>query len=123
MNKVLNFFSLFGSLSTLLCCALPVTLVSIGMGATFASLTANFPWIIWLTSKKDWLFVGTFILLVLSFILMKRAQNLSCPVDEAQREVCKVSKGIGQKMYYITIIIYFIGLSFSYIIPFFSESF
>lgn len=117
MKKVLSFFSLFGSLSTLLCCALPVTLVSLGMGATFASLTANFPQIIWLTERKEALFVITAILLVISYLMMKRSEKEVCPIDIDQRDACQTSKSISQKLYWITVGIYFIGVSFSYIIP------
>lgn len=117
MKKILTFFSLFGSMTTLLCCALPVTLVSIGMGATFASLTSNMPWIIWLTSKKEWLFAITFILLVVSYFLMKKSETLSCPIDPEKREVCETSKGVSKKLYWFTVIVYLIGFSFSYLIP------
>lgn len=118
MHKVLSFFSLFGSLSTLLCCALPVTLVTLGMGATFASLTASFPQIIWLTERKEALFIITGLLLIVSYFLMKRSENLACPIDIDQREACQSSKSISKKIYWTTVIIYLVGLSFSYVIPF-----
>ena len=118
MNRVLSFFSLFGSLSTLLCCALPITLVSIGMGATFASLTASFPQVIWLTERKEVLFIITGILLVISFIMMKRSENLACPIDVNQRQACQTSKSFSKKVYWGTVIIYLIGLSFSYVVPY-----
>ena len=117
MKKALSFLSLFGSLSTLLCCALPVTLVSIGMGATFASLTASFPQIIWLTERKEALFIITGVLLVVSFVMMKKSENLSCPTDIDQREACQTSKNFSKKVYWGTVVIYVIGLSFSYVIP------
>jgi hypothetical protein len=117
MQRILSFFSLFGSLSTLLCCALPVALVSIGMGATFASLTSTFPQIIWLTERKEWLFGITAVLLVVSFFLMKNAENLACPVDPAQRDACQASKSFSKKIYWGTVVIYIIGFAFSYIIP------
>ena len=118
MHKILSFLSLFGSLSTLLCCALPVTLVTLGMGATFASLTASFPQIIWLTERKEALFIITALLLTVSFFLMKRSEKLACPIDIDQREACQSSKGISKKIYWATVIIYLVGLSFSYVIPY-----
>lgn len=118
MNKVISFFSLFGSLSTLFCCALPVTLVSIGMGATIASLTASFPQIIWLTERKESLFIITGILLILSFIMMNNSKSLSCPIDVNQRKACQTSNSFSKKVYWGTVVIYIIGLSFSYIIPY-----
>lgn len=122
MKKILSFFSLFASLSTLLCCALPIAFVSIGMGAAFASLTASFPQIIWLTERKESLFIVTAILLIASYMMMKRSENLTCPIDTrldaSQRKACQASKSIGKKMYWGTVVIYTIGLLFSYVIPF-----
>ncbi len=117
-NKLVTFFSLFGSLSTLLCCALPVLLVSIGMGATFASMTSTFPQIIWLTERKDVLFVITAILLIVSYIMMKRAEGLACPIDPAQAEVCGEAKSGTKIVFWVTVVIYLVGFAFSYIIPY-----
>ena len=75
IKKLMTFFSLFGSLSTLLCCALPVTLVSLGMGATFASLTSSIPGILWLVGHKDILFVLTGVMLIVSYFLMKHGEK------------------------------------------------
>lgn len=117
LKKAINFFALFGSLSTLLCCALPVTLVSIGMGATFASLTSTFPQIIWLGQYKGTLFILTGILLVLSFLLMKKSETMACPVDSDLQEACSTSKQWSKPLYWVTVIIYIIGLLFSYVLP------
>ena len=117
LKKIITFISLFGSLGTLLCCALPVTLVTLGMGATFASMTATFPQIIWLTNHKDALFVITGLLLIVSYVLMKRSEKMACPIDIDQRELCQTSKGATNKFFWLTVVIYTIGLMFSYIIP------
>lgn len=115
----MSFFSLFGSVTTLFCCALPVTLVSIGMGATFASLTSTFPQIIWLTENKGYLFFFTGALLILSFIMMRYSKTQSCPIDIDQRAACQSSKGISNKLYCFTVLLYFVGLIFSYVLPIF----
>lgn len=117
MNKILTFFSLFGSLSTLLCCALPVTLVSLGLGATFASLTSTLPQIIWLTEYKDLLFIGTGSALATSYFIMKNSENKACPIDPRQRELCQSSKTISQKVYWTSLIMFCLGFGFSYILP------
>lgn len=118
IKKILTFFSLFGSLSTLLCCALPVTLVTLGMGATFASLTSSFPQIIWLTERKDILFVITGLMLISSYFLLKKSEKLECPIDPIQAKACKTSKGISFRLFWFSTIIFFIGLIFSYVLPF-----
>lgn len=117
IKKLMTFFSLFGSLSTLLCCALPVTLVSLGMGATFASLTSSIPGVLWLVGHKDILFVLTGVMLIVSFFLIKRGEKQACPLDRSLAEVCRESKGLSNKMFWVSVITYFIGLLFSYVIP------
>lgn len=119
MKKLISFFSLFGSMSTLLCCALPVTLVSLGLGASFASLTSSFPQIIWLTSHKDIIFVFTAIMLITSYLMMKYSKKQACPIDIDQREACTSSKEVSNKIFWFTVVIYLVGLIFSYVLPLF----
>ena len=117
LKKLVTFFSLFGSLSTLLCCALPVTLVTLGMGATFASITSTFPQILWLTGHKDELFMLTGALLIISFFIMKKSEKMACPVNLDEREICQNSKSISNRIFWISVGTYIVGLLFSYIIP------
>ena len=51
-----NILSLFTSGSTLICCALPATLVAIGSAATLASLVSSFPQLIWISEHKALVF-------------------------------------------------------------------
>ena len=53
---MLNYFSLFSSFSTLVCCALPSVLVIFGMGTTVASLLSVTPWLVGLSRHKIWIF-------------------------------------------------------------------
>ena len=45
-SGALSYLSLFTSLSTLLCCALPSLFVLLGLGATVASLLSQAPWLV-----------------------------------------------------------------------------
>jgi hypothetical protein len=117
MKNLTSFFSLFGSIATLLCCALPVTLVALGMGATFASLTSTFPQIIWITQYKNTLFITTGLILIASYLLMKNAEKLACPVDQDKRKVCSSSRNFTKYTLYVSLILYCIGLLFSFVIP------
>ena len=51
-DRAANFFSLFASSSTLICCALPSLFVVLGAGASFASLLTIFPFLIVLSKYK-----------------------------------------------------------------------
>jgi len=66
---LLNYCSLFGSFSTLLCCALPSVLVLLGMGATMASLLSAMPWLVTLSRHKIWTFCISGGLIAVSFLV------------------------------------------------------
>ena len=117
MKNFIQFFSLFGSVSTLFCCALPVTLVSIGMGASFASLTAQFPQIHWILEYKTTLFITTAILLALSYLLIRRSRKLSCETLGDTNILCEKIKPKTEWIFWISVTTYAFGLFFSYILP------
>ena len=52
-----SFLSLFTSLGTLLCCALPSLLVLVGLGATVASVLSQAPWLVSMSHHKHWVFL------------------------------------------------------------------
>lgn len=41
---------------TLVCCALPILLVTLGMGASVAALVSAAPWLVTLSHYKGWMF-------------------------------------------------------------------
>ena len=69
-SAMLSYFSLFTSLSTLLCCALPSLLVLFGLGASVASMLAFTPWLVALSRHKVWTFSISGTLIGLSFVNM-----------------------------------------------------
>jgi hypothetical protein len=66
---LLNYFSLFSSFSTLICCALPSVLVLLGMGTTVASLLSAAPWLVNLSRHKIWTFSIAGVLIAMSFVM------------------------------------------------------
>jgi mercuric ion transport protein len=96
---LLNYFSLFSSFSTLICCALPSVLVLLGMGATIASVLSAAPWLVSLSRHKIWIFsmAGTMIAMsfVMTYYVAPRLQgNDGCAVDGETTcsEVSKLSR-------------------------------
>jgi len=65
-GTILPFVSLFTSFGTLVCCALPALLVTLGLGATLAGLVATAPWLVALSKYKIWTFSIAGLLLLLS---------------------------------------------------------
>jgi mercuric ion transport protein len=96
---LLNYFSLFSSFSTLLCCALPSVLVLLGMGTTVASLLSAAPWLVSLSRHKIWIFSIAGTLISLSFLMTyliapRLAQGEVCQSDDPTTcgEVSKLSR-------------------------------
>jgi mercuric ion transport protein len=96
---LLNYFSLFSSFSTLLCCALPSVLVLLGMGTAVASLLSVAPWLVGLSRHKIWTFsiAGALIAasFVVTYVIAPRLQaGQSCAADDPTTcgEVSKASR-------------------------------
>ena len=93
---LLNYFSLFSSFSTLICCALPSVLVLLGMGTTVASLLSAAPWLVSLSRHKIWTFNIAGTLIALSFLVTyliapRLRQGEACNADDPTT-CCEVSK-------------------------------
>ena len=98
---LLNYFSLFSSFSTLICCALPSILVLLGLGTTVASLLSAAPWLVSLSRHKIWTFsiAGTLIAasFVMTYVIAPRLQQGEvCAADDPTtcREASKLSRVI-----------------------------
>ena len=119
MSKIkdflLPFFALFTSLSTIICCALPIILVTLGMGAVFASLTSNFPWLIFLAEKSAYLFIiASAFLTITAYFIFIRPQ--SCPADKKLALLCLKTKKFNKIIWYISMIILLISFFLKYIL-------
>lgn len=94
-----SYLSLFTSVGTLLCCALPSLLVLFGLGASVASMLSFLPWLVVLSRHKQWTFAAAGILIGLSFLNTyhfspRRGARVACGPDDpsACRDAAKVSK-------------------------------
>ena len=96
--NLLSYFSLFSSIGTLLCCALPSVLVLAGLGATVASTLSAFPWLVALSHHKIWTFTTSGVLIGASFVNMYwfaprfRARSCSPYHPEACEEASRLSR-------------------------------
>lgn len=94
---LLNYFSLFSSFSTLICCALPSVLVLLGMGTAVASLLSAAPWLVTLSRHKIWTFSISGVMITMSFVMTyliaPHLQGEACKADDPTTcgEVSKVS--------------------------------
>lgn len=104
----LSWLTLFTSSATLICCALPIILVTLGMGATVAALTSSLPFLIVLSQYKVWVFIFSGLMLAISAWFIYRP-NQSCPADPQQAEICSTTKKWNKRIYWFSIIIWSIG--------------
>ncbi len=116
-NAAVSFLSLFTSGGTLICCALPALMVSIGAGATLAGLVTNFPQLIWLTEHKTALFITAGIMLAAAGVMQWRAKSLPCPADPALAATCARTRKISLGIYWFSVAIFATGFIFAYILP------
>jgi hypothetical protein len=118
-NKLANYLTLFTSSGTIVCCAIPALLVSIGAGAALSSLITVFPQLVILSVYKIPIFIGAFMMLIISGILQYRSRNLPCPADKKQAYACMQTRKVSMIIYFTSVGIFIIGLLFAFIIPLF----
>jgi hypothetical protein len=117
--KFANILSLFTSGSTLICCALPATLVAIGSAATLASLVSSFPQLIWISEHKALVFSLAGAMLTIAGYLQWRARNAPCPVDAALAAVCAKTRKNALLIYWLSVAIFAVGAFFAFVAPYF----
>lgn len=123
-KQILNQLSLFTSLSTLICCAIPSLLVILGFGAVFSSLISFFPQIIWLSENKIIVFIiSGFLLLANWVIFLKTKKQLACEINLGEKPkeatACDESKGLSSWILYISTTLWIIGFFFAFLVKYF----
>ena len=85
----LSYLSLFTSVGTLLCCALPSLLVLVGLGASVASALSFVPWLVTLSRHKNWTFAIAGVLIAANLVYVSRV------VPRLKAAACAVGDGKG----------------------------
>lgn len=111
--------SLFASTSTLICCAIPALLVSLGAGAALASLVSVFPQIVWISEHKEAIFLISSALMLAGGILQWRNRFAPCPVDPDLRNACLKTRKTSLRIYLVSLALLAIGGWFAFIQPLF----
>lgn len=114
-QKLVSWLGLFTSMGTLLCCALPSTLILLGFGATLASFLGHFPALIWLSEHKAYVFIISFFMLGISYFAQKYSESQICPIDK--KEDCESTKSIAKPIFWTSVIINLVGVFYAYILP------
>ncbi|MDA0759685.1 MAG: hypothetical protein O3B36_03865 [Proteobacteria bacterium] len=116
-EKTANFFSLFASSSTLVCCALPAIFVAIGAGASFASLVSTFPFLITLSQYKIYITLFALVMLLIAGYANYRNYNLPCPANPELGRLCMKTRKRSRVIYYVSAGIFMFATIFTYLVP------
>ena len=108
---------LLASTSTLVCCVLPVVLVSLGAGATLVSLLTAFPQLVWLSEHKGLVFGFVASCLLVGGVALWRARRLPCPADPAAARACTRWRRIGAALYGLSLAAFATGAGFAFLLP------
>lgn len=118
-QTLLPMLSLFTSVGTLICCALPALLVAIGMGAAMAGLVSTAPWITALSEYKPIVFMISGVMLTFAAFMQWRARNAPCPADPAKAKACARLRTFSISMIIFSVITYVIGFFFAFLAKYF----
>ena len=117
-STVLSYFSLFTSLSTLLCCALPSLLVLFGLGASVASTLSFLPWLVTLSRHEQWMFAISGGLIALSFLstylIAPRLRARECSPDNPS--ACEDASNFSRILLWVSAGIYLVGFLVAYVL-------
>ncbi len=114
-QTIFPILTLFTSLGTLLCCALPALLVTLGAGVALAGFISVAPWITAISKYKVVVFVVAGILLALSSYFLWVNRNTPCPIDEKQAKACMFLRKFSLYIIIVSIIIYIVGFFFAFL--------
>lgn len=118
----IGFLSLFTSVGTLVCCALPSLLVLVGLGATVASLLTVAPWLVTLSHHKGWVFAGSGALIAVNFAYVYRlspglrSTHGTCPTDARGATACEPAVRMTKVVLWISAVLYSVGFFSAYIL-------
>ncbi len=109
-----SWLALFASTGTLVCCAVPIVLVTLGLGASFATMISTFPFIITLSEQKIWVFgVSALLLMISGWVLFRPGR--SCPADPVKARACSRTHTWNQRVLGLSLVIWSVGFFAAYL--------
>ncbi len=109
-----TWLALFSTTGTLVCCALPILLVTLGLGSTVVAMTSAFPFLITLSQHKSWVFAFSALMLVMAGWALYRSGRV-CPSDPDLGRLCNRSLVWNRRIYWISVGIWSIGFFAAYL--------
>src|SRR5579864_1242410 len=116
----LGLLSLFTSLGTLLCCALPSLLVLFGLGATVATVLSDVPWLVALSHHKHWVFIVAGLMITGNFLyvyaIAPKLQIRSEACDPNDPGACQTASRFNRIVLWCSAGLYLVGFFTAYIL-------
>jgi mercuric ion transport protein len=119
-SGLLSYLSLFSSLGTLLCCALPSLLVLFGLGATVASVLSEVPWLVTMSRHKHWVFIVAGTLISVNFVyvyaIAPKLQMRSGACDPNDPAACQTASRFSRVVLWCSALLYLVGFFSAYLL-------
>jgi hypothetical protein len=109
--------ALLASSSTLICCALPALLVTLGAGAVMSSLVSAVPQLVWVSEHKERVFGFALVMMAVSGAVMWRNRTAPCPVDLQLRNACIRTRKWSVRLYFVSLLLLCVGGWFAFVQP------
>lgn len=113
-QSAVSWLTLFTSAGTLICCALPIVFVMLGLGASVAAVTSTVPLLVTLAVHKIWVFAGSALMLLISGWLLYRPGR-ACPSDPELARLCARAERWNRRIHGFSVAIWGIGLFAAYL--------
>ena len=111
--------SLFVSGTTLICCALPALLITLGLGAVMAGLITAIPGLVWFSEHKIPVFIISGLILVSAGMARVSSSSRACPADKEKARACGNLKKISGVIYWASVTLYMLALFFAFLAKYF----
>ena len=108
---------LLASIPTLLCCALPILLVSLGLGSVVASIySEHLPFLRWFGLHEHITFgITASILIAAGWVLYRPGRT--CPADPELAMACNSAHKWNSRFYWGAVVIWCIGTFSAFVLP------
>ena len=107
---------LFTTSGTLLCCALPITLVALGMGSVVASMASTAPWLITLSLYKGWMFFISLVIIGVAAWAVYRPGRV-CPTDPELALACERADKWNRFFVWCAGSMWLVGFAAAFVLP------
>lgn len=99
--------------TTLVCCVIPIVLVTLGFGAVVAALYGNLPFLTFMGLHKEWTFALTALILALAAWALFRPGR-ACPADPELARACESADKWNRRLFFASLALWGIGFFAAY---------